>query len=717
MSILFLLLFVVSTAYPEKVDIYERPEKFERSRDYDALHYKLEFKFDVKNKTYWGKNTITLMPLQDNFRECVLDAEGFTVTSVSTPENTPLKFKQADKKLVVNLSKSYNYKEKLSFVVNYFEKDSKAGLKFIDAAPGHPAQITTYSWPEKAHHWFPCFDFPNDKVTNELFAEVDSHYKVLSNGRLVSRTENKKSNTVTYHWFQEKPHPTCLIMMAAGPYEVIEDSLGTLPVSYWVYEEDVPDAKRIFKKTPSVIAFFNKTFGFDYPWAKYDQVCLAGIGGGLENTSATALGDRTIRDAVYERDFPIFDLIVHELAHQWWGDTVTERTWSHVWLSESFATYSEYLYKYHDEGPAEAAVELLGKKNRYLWEAKNRYMRPLVFNRYNTPWNIMDGHSYPKGAVILHMLRFVMGDKPFFRSLSHFLHKHAFGVADTHDFKTAIKEAAGQNVDWFFDQWFFKPGHPVFDIKYRWVKNKKKIVLTITQMQDTAKGIPVYKLPVIIGIVTPGEKYSKKIWLNKKEDVFELAAEQKPQLVRFDEGNHLLKEWTFDKDLDELIYQLTHDDVIGRMWAAGEMLRFKEDMNALTALAGSAKTDTCVHVRRAAVEAIGKLKDPNLTYLVKTLASDSESKVRAAAIAALGNYKEPGFVPLFIQKFKQDDSVLVQSTALNAIGKCGEKIHIPFLEEIVNDTSQRKFIQRVAKYAIKKIDPALSKKPANKKDR
>lgn len=717
MSILFLLLFVVNTVCPVKVDIYKRPQNVERSRDYDALHYKLEFKFDVKNKTYRGKNTITLMPLRDNFRECILDAEGFTVTSVSTPENTPLQFKQTDKQLVVTLSKTYNYKEKLSFIVDYFEKNSQAGLKFIDEAPGHPAQITTYSWPEKAHHWFPCFDFPNDKVTNELIAEVDSHYKVLSNGRLVNWSENKKNNTVTYHWSQEKPHPTCLIMMAAGPFEVIEDSLGPLPVNYWVYKKDVPDAKRIFKKTPAVIAFFNKAFAFAYPWAKYDQVCLAGIGGGLETTSATTLGDRTIRDAVFERDYPVFDLIVHELAHQWWGDTVTERTWSHVWLSESFATYSEYLFKYHNEGPDEAAVDLLEKKNRYLWEAKNRYMRPLVFNRYNTPWNIMDGHSYPKGAVILHMLRFVMGDKPFFRSLSHFLHKHAFGVADSHDFSTAIKEAAGQNVDWFFDQWLFKPGHPVFDIKYRWVDDKKKIVLTITQTQDTAIGVPVYTLPVNIGIVTPGGKSSKKIWIKKREEVLELAAGQKPLLVRFDEGNHLLKEWTFEKDLDELIYQLGHDDMIGRMWAAGEILRFKEDMNALMILAASAGIDACVHVRKAAVETIGKLKLPNLTHLLKTLANDPESKVRAEAITALANYKESGFVPLFIRKFKQDDSVLVRVTALHAIGKCGNKTHIPFLKKIANDPSQRKFIKRAAEYALKKINPVLKEKPADKKEK
>jgi aminopeptidase N len=470
----------------QKVDIYKRPLNFERSHDYDAVHYKLEFKFDMEKKIYWGENQVTLLPLKDDFQQCVLDAEDFTVTSVAALNGEPLKFEQTDHSLIIDLSKKYDYKQRVSFVIKYYENNSKKGLRFIEAAADYPAQINTFAWPEGARHWFPCFDFPNDKVTNELIATVKNDFKVLSNGKLVKVTEDKENNTKTYHWSQELPHSTYLIMMAAGPFEVIEDSLGSLPVNYWVYKKDVHDAMRSFRKTPEMIDFYNKTFGFNYPWAKYDQVCIAGSGGGMEDTSATTLGHGTIHDERAEQDFSSDGLVAHELAHQWWGDTITERTWSHVWLSESFATYSEYLYSRHDRGEDEGAVNLLGKKNSYLREAHNKYIRPIVFNRYNNPWNIMDSHSYPKGATILHMLRFVMGDKPFFRSLQHFLEKHSFQAVDTHDLMKAVKESSGQNLDWFFEQWIFKPGHPVFDINYQWNESTRKLKLRIIQTQDTS---------------------------------------------------------------------------------------------------------------------------------------------------------------------------------------------------------------------------------------
>lgn len=278
---LFIIIFLAisSILSPQKVDIYKRPLNFERSHDYDAVHYKLEFRFDMKNKTYWGKNQVTVLPLKDDFQQCVLDAEDFTVTSVVDLNGRPLKFVQTEHSLIVDLLKKYDYKQKISFVIDYFEKNSKKGLRMIDGGNDFPSQINTYAWPEGARHWFPCFDFPNDKVTNELIATVKNDFKVLSNGKLIKVTEDKENNTKTYHWSQELPHSTYLIMMAAGPFAVIKDSLGSLPVNYWVYKKDVPDAMRSFRKTPEMIDFFNKTFGFNYPWAKYDQVCIAGSGG------------------------------------------------------------------------------------------------------------------------------------------------------------------------------------------------------------------------------------------------------------------------------------------------------------------------------------------------------------------------------------------------------------------------------------------------------
>ena len=701
LAVILSSLFIVLHA--QETNIYERPENFERSHDYDALHYRLQFRFDERNKTYWGENSITLQPLKDNFNQCILDAEDFTVTAV-TNSNKDLPFKQTDKKLIIYFSKKYDFKEKITFTVKYFEKNPGKGLTFGEATENNPAQINTYSWPEEAHHWFPCFDYPNDKVTNELVATVKSNYKVLSNGKLIKVTEDKKNKTKTFHWSQDIPHSTYLVMMAAGPYVVINDSLGTLPINYWVYIKDVPNAMRSFKKTPEMLDFFNKAFDFPYPWAKYDQVCIAGYGGGMENTTATTLGHDVIHDERAEQDFSSHALVAHELAHQWWGNTITERTWSNVWLSESFATYSEYLFARFDQGEEEGAVNLLKKKQRYLEEAKAEYIRPLVFNRYNDPWDIMDAHAYPKGAVILHMLRFVMGDKPFFRALKHFLNKHAFQAVDTHDLMTAIKEATGQNLDWFFEQWVFKPGHPVFEVSYDWTETTGKLVLKVNQTQDRSKNIPIYRTPVVIGIVTPGEKITKKIRLSKINDEFEFEIKQRPLMVRFDEGNYLLKELIFDKELPELIYQLKNDDVIGRSWAASELYKYKDNPAAISALIESAGGDSSWFARKSAVESLGKLKEITHIEFFKKKFSDRNSEVRAASLKVLGDYKNPGLVSFLKKQFKSDNSYLVQAEALEAIGKCGKKADIPFLKKALKIKSPRDCIKRAAQSALNELN-------------
>ncbi|TLN04474.1 M1 family metallopeptidase, partial [bacterium] len=194
-----------------------------------------------------------------------------------------------------------------------------------------------------------------------------------------------------------------------------------------------------------------------------------------------------------EPDFTAIGIVSHELAHQWWGDLITLRSWGHAWMNESFGTYSDYLYHRHDRGDDEGAVDLQNKLAAYLREAHTRYIRPIVSDRYDKPEDMFDSHSYPKGALVLHMLRSILGDEVFFKTLSHFLHRYAFDAVDTADFIRSVKTVTGQNLDWFFDQWLFKPGPPVFDIRSEWDAAKKIARLKVAQVQDFAKGVPVFR--------------------------------------------------------------------------------------------------------------------------------------------------------------------------------------------------------------------------------
>jgi aminopeptidase N len=696
--------------YGRNIDVYSRTLQTERSREFDAVHYRIKLRFDEDKGMFWGETTITFRPLSDDFQKCSFDAEKFTVSSVRDRTGQPLEFHQGDEKIAVRLGQKYDYGDELSVTVQYSAEDCKAsrnfplGISFAEANEAHPRLIQALSFPTGARHWFPCYDHPNDKATIEVIATVREEYKALSNGRLVSVTEDTENKTKTYHWKQDRPHSTYLTMLAAGPYRVIADSLGDLAINYWVYPRDADNAMLSFCQTPKIIEFFNREFAYEYPWDKYDQVTIPGIGGGAECTSATLLGQGVIHDEKADRDYPSHKLVAHEAAHQWWGDLVTLRDWGHTWINESFGTYSDHLYIKHSLGADEGAVDLLGKKNAYLREAHNRYMRPIVFHRWDKPQQNFDSHTYPKGAAIINMMRWILGDKPFRKTISHFLHKHAYGPADTHDFITAIKEMTGQNLDWFFEQWFFSPGHPVFDVSYHWDDTDGKVKLKIAQTQDTSGRIPIFKTPVVIAVVTAQGKKTERVRLEEKVEEFEIACDQEPLMVRFDEGNFLLKEWTFEKTTRELIYQLEHDDVIGRMWAASQLSKIKRDASAAAALLECVQNDPFWSVRKAAIGALGKPENEEHTSVLKQKCSDQNSRVRAAALQALGDSRQVKLVAFFAECFEKDNSYVAQAEALKAIGKSGDSSYAGFLENAARMKSHRNILKRAAEQALKQIN-------------
>jgi aminopeptidase N len=687
----------------QQEDVWSRPVQVERSRSFDFIHYRVSLTFDLADKVFWGENRITLTPLADEVDQLVLDAEEIIVVDALDERGQGLLYEQGDTSVVVAFPEALSYGDTVDFTVVYRGENPQEGFFFDDAGDDHPQMVSTDSWPDEAHHWIPLYDYPNDKVTHEFIITVPEGNKVLSNGRLVGVTEDDDAATTTWHWAQEQPHATYLFMLAIGPFTVIEDSLGSLPVNYWVYPEAAEDARWIFAKTPRMIAYYADLFDYPYPWAKYDQVTTPHVGGGAEATSATILGDGVIHDRRAEQDFSWERVIAHEIAHQWWGDLITLREWSHAWLNESFGTYSDYLWTRHESGEDEGAWALLGKKNAYLREAHTRYVRPIVFNRYERPDDNFDSHTYPKGACILHQLRFILGDELFFRALSAFLHEHAFEPVDTHDFMKIVKDVTGQNMDWFFEQYVFSPGHPVFEINSRWDAGGGQIRLHVEQVQNRDHGVPIYRTPVQIGIVTPSGKRVETVWLESERDTFVFESREEPLLVRFDEGNWLLKERTYAKDVEELLYQARHDDVVGREWAVRELGLTGNGARFRDVIAAIAQQDSFWAVRLAALEVLGDTDGPASVGLFQHAAADSNSQVRHAAIRILGGMEDPSLAQFFRDRFETDDSYPVQAETLRAIGRTGDLSQLGFLRQASEMPSYRDVIHTAAEWAIEQI--------------
>ena len=450
----------------------------------------------------------------------------------------------------------------------------------------------------------------------------------------------------------------------------------------------MPHAERTFGKTREIIEFFNREFGYAYPWPKYDQITLPDFHGGAESTSATVIGDHAPHDARAEQDFSTHWLVAHEAAHQWWGNLVTMRDWSHNWLNESFATYYEHVYMRHLFGEDWGALDLLNKKRAYLTEARHKYQRPIVLDRWNWPNENFDRHAYQKGAAVLGMLRAQLGDGPFRRFIAYYLKKHAFGSADTHDLVIAIREATGQALDWFFDQWIFRAGHPVLEVSYTWAAGA--VQLKVRQKQPD-----LYALPVPIGITTASAgKRVHQVWVRQREETFSLPSAEKPLLVRFDEGDALLKELTFPKTTEELLYQLAHDNVIGRMEAAAALQPLAAEPAVASALRQAAANDSFWAVRREALPA------DEIAFLRARATEDRVSGVRVAALATLGRLRDASLTNFFEQRFRLDDSYLAQAEAVRALGKSNAASAL--LGEAAAMKSPNDVIARAAREALKR---------------
>ena len=683
------------------------PVSREPSRDFDILHYKVELSVDLDQKKLAGKNTITMTPLRDDLNTIKLDAETLVVTGVSS-ESRSLPFVQSHSQIIIDPGTTYDYGDTVIVTISYYLSEEIEGLRFIDALGDRPLQVSSNCFPNKARQWIPCFDYPNEKASQEMIITTDSKYKVLSNGALMGTTDNG-NGTSTWHWKQDKPHPTYLINLSIADYLVVKDSLGKLPVNYWVYKSMSDDVERVFGKTPSMIDFYSTIFKYPFPWDKYDQVISAYMGGGAEATSATLLGEGIVTDKYTEQDYPREYVIAHEIAHQWWGDLITCRSWENTWLNESFGSYSDYMYLLHDKGEDEGAYELLQKKNIYIDESHNRFMRPIVYMAYKEPGDNFNHHTYQKGACTLHLLRHILGDETFFRAISTFLHRHEFSSVSTFDFMQCIKDVSGKNMDWFFEQYFFKPGHPVFNVTKSWNEATKELTLDIIQEQDKWKDVPIYTIPVRIGIQTESEKIVKEYWLSKKKEEIVIHVDSKPLMVRFDDGNYLLKEWSFKKSLDELLYQSANDDMTGRLWAIEQLADFSDQDEAVQRWKETAIIDDFWAVRVAAVQQIGKYHAAENISLLKKAAGEKSSRVRTAAIKALGSLKDPSLRKFYKQVFDKDNSYAVQSESLIALGKCGNQSDISFLKNALKRESYRDVVKNAAENAINAISANKAK--------
>ena len=649
-------------------------------------HIFLDLVLDLPNRSYQGTCSIRLNPVRSNLESLTLDAVNLAIDAVKIGK-TKQDFDYDGEQLHIRLSKPTQAGKPITLAIAYRVEQPQRGLYFIGPDshyPHKPTQVWTQGEDEDSRFWFPCFDYPGQLATSEIRVRVPKPYLAISNGTLLSVQE--EGDDKIFHWSQQEVHPTYLMTLAVGDFAEIQDEWNGKPVTYYVEKGREEDARRTMGKTPRMIEFFSEKYGYPYPYPKYAQVCVDDfIFGGMENTSTTLLTDRCLIDERAALDNRSSEsLVAHELAHQWFGDLVVIKHWSHAWIKEGMASYSEVMWTDAEYGPEDAAYYRLNEARSYLAEDSSRYRRPIVTHVYREAIELYDRHLYEKGSCVYHMIRAELGDELFWRAVHTFVQDNAHSTVETVDLLRAIDKATGRNLLFLFDQYVFRGGHPDYKVAYSWDGDSKLAKITVTQTQakdgDTSpqSGLFDLKLPIAFGFVksssrrkTPAQPTFQTftVRVHEREQAFYFPLPEKPSFVSFDQDNHFLKTVQLEFGLPELKAQLQHDpDPISRIYAA-EAIAKKGGLEAVKALSEALKSDPFWGVRAEVAHQLGEVKLDQAFEGLRAGLKDGEARVRRAVVEALSKIKTAeSYQALKPLVEKGDPSYYVESAAAQAIG-------------------------------------------------
>lgn len=642
-----------------------------RERTYHVVHYRNEVSIAMKAKTLKGNLTVTLVPLRSELSSVLLDAAAMEIREVKKGK-TPLRFTHTGDSLLIALDRPYGFRDTLRLTISYSVTSPPKGLYFVEADSSYPERdwcVWTQGEAEDNHYWFPCYDFPNDRATSEMICTVEDPYTAISNGRLLSVEKDAKTRQATYHWYEGKPHVSYLVSLIVGRYVNVKDAAGAVPISNYVFPREKDVAMLSFSKTPAMIRFYEQKTGYRYPWEKYAQTVVSDfIYGGEENVSATTLTDGTIHDARSHLDYTSDGLVAHELAHQWWGDLVSFRDWSHAWLSEGFATYFEVLFTEFDRGRDAAMAELTDNQRYLAGTDVGENRRATVSSRYVNPMDLFDNRIYGKGACILDMMRFTLGDEAFWKGIREYIGRHAFRSIETNDFRLAMEDATGKDLGWFFDEWVYRPGYPEFTVRSTWEKDESRLRLIVEQTQKTDSLTGLFRMPVDVEVTTGGVPKTYRVDLAGASDTFSFPASQAPDMVIFDKGSRLLKKVLFDKPAMEWLYQMAHAEYgVDRLAALSEVRAMVDSPAVAEAFMKAALEDRFDQLRRSAIWALGNSRTAGVKEALMKASGDPDASVRAAAVAGLGNFSDESVIRTLKKAFESDSSYSVVTSALHSL--------------------------------------------------
>lgn len=497
----------------------------------DVRSYVISLVLGADADTIAARTDITVTIEREDVDRLPFDLVGLIVDSTFV-DAEPVAFEHGPNEVTLTLERRRAVGDTLNVAIHYHGAPAD-GLVFSRNVYGRPT-VFADNWPARARFWFPCVDHPSDKATVEFRVDAPAEWSVVANGRLMEASTAGEGRTLSV-WRAKRPIP--VYTMVVGAAEMVVRDVGTfcaagrercVPITQWSFLEDEARATQLFRRAPEILAFFDSLVG-PFPYEKLALVQSTTRYGGMENASAIFFTERLSEGQRGDA------LVAHEIAHQWFGDAVTETQWPHLWLSEGFATYFASLFFEFVDG------ETAGKRARA--ESEQRYLgspsdveRPILEEQPDDLYSLLNANNYQKGAWVLHMLRQLIGDEAFFDGIRSYFAEYVDANALSSDLQRHMEKTSGMDLGWFFDQWLRCPGYPEVEARARWNAAMRSMELRIFQRQPW----PAFRLPLRFDVVGKDYSLTRTFWIDERESRFAWKIPGKPNAVLVDPENALL---------------------------------------------------------------------------------------------------------------------------------------------------------------------------------
>jgi aminopeptidase N len=504
----------------------------------DVLHYGVDIRFG-EGFDFAATVRVDARLLADAVGEIHLDLDGPSVEEVTTGgRQLPHRHERA--RLTITLGPGLSRGTIVPLVIRYRGTPDGRALLARSNRHGRPALFAD-NWPEGARRWLPTVDHPSDKATVDFAVTAPERYDVVAPGRLVETRSLLDGRRLT-RWSEPSAIPTYCMVVGLAEFQVTR--IGTadgVPLSVWVFPQDAEAATRMFGRTALMLEYYSDRLG-PFPYAKLAQVQSTSRYAGMENAGAIFYAEAEFEGRNVD-EFPV----AHEIAHQWWGDSVTPADWDDLWLSEGFATYFDTLFYEHVEGP-EALRRRMAEAAERVVKQQAKRPGPVVDPSVTDPQKKLNGLVYQKGAWVLHMLRHRLGDEAFFRGMREHYGRHAGGNVTTDDLRQVLEATTGQSLETFFRQWLRRPGMPELRVRWEWDETSGEAVVEVEQVQE---GQP-YDTPLEIAFLSGAEAWNRTMTLGQARDVARFPLPSPPSRIEVDPETWLLHAAIVDGPLPDV---------------------------------------------------------------------------------------------------------------------------------------------------------------------